>query len=95
MAEKGFSTPLDIRPQNLPLDYNWYVTAFSRLHYSRQVAEIVVNIPISEYVAYFHVYEPLESIQDDIEILMEFDKIYVQMQNDKLKQERNLKKKGK
>lgn len=95
MAEKGFSTPLDIRPQHLPLDYNWYVTAFSRLHYSRPVTEVIVNIPFSEYVAYFQVYEPLESIQDDIEILMEFDKVYVQSHNEKLAQERSVKKKGK
>lgn len=92
MAEKGFSTPLDIKPTISPSDYNWYVTAFTRLHLSRPVSEIACNIPFSEYVAYFQVYEPLESIQDDIEILMEFDRIYVDIHNQKIKQERNLKK---
>ena len=95
MQGKGITTPLDIKPEIIPDDYTWYVTTFNDLQISRPVAEIYAPIPMSEYVAYFQVFDNLDSMQEDLKVLIGFDKEFVRIRNEELKQERDFKRKAK
>lgn len=92
MQGKGIPTPLDIKPEILPYDYEWYVTTYNKLQLSRPISDVYIPIPMTEYVAYFQVYDTLDRLSDDVDVLVSFDKAFVDIRNAELKQERSVNK---
>jgi len=92
MQGKGIPTPLDIKPEIIPQDYEWYVTTYNKIQLSRPIADVYVPLPMTEYVAYFTVYDTLDNLPDDIDVLVSFDKFFVETRNAELEQQRSVNK---
>lgn len=75
LREKGKPTPLDDAPL-FDLEEEWFINAFQRLDNSRPQALLgqgFVPIPISEYLAYFKMFEPVYEIDTTLDILQKID----------------------
>lgn len=75
LQEQGKPTPLDEAPK-FDAEEVWFIDAFNRLDKCRpprMFGNAYIPVPLSEYVAYFSLFEPLYELDTTLDILQHID----------------------